>query len=113
MRRLQLPLTALIVTLLAAGTNAFAPVRTPSLKQQQTNNGASFRLNEFAFQKSQKVGGGGPVVKTTQRSTSLSMAAPAAGGFALAAITGAISGGFFAGGLHAMSGTLLLVAGGG
>jgi len=52
--------------------------------------------------------GGRPSPSAFGSSTSLRMASPQ--GFALAAITGAITGGFFSGGLHAIAGTCFFVA---
>jgi hypothetical protein len=109
-RQQPLSLTALIITVLLTGANvsAFVPAnyRNPSLGQSKKVVDA-FPGSQFAF--ALKNGNAPASSSSSERqssstSTSLQMVAPT--GAALAAITGAMTGGLFAGGLHAMSGKL-------
>ena len=85
-------LLAVGVLLLAASTDGFAP----SLNSKRLATKAPTRSASFLppIQKSQR----------TSSSSSLQMVSP---GVAVAALTGAITGGLFAGSLHAISGTFL------
>jgi hypothetical protein len=115
-RRQPLSLNALFITtiLLTGGANAFVPAnyRNPSLGQKK----GVFSGNQFALKQPQPHA---PTISTeiiskssssssSTSSTCLQMVAPT--GAALAAITGAMTGGLFAGGLHAMSGKLMICA---
>jgi hypothetical protein len=111
MTRLQPPsFAALIITVLLTGANvsAFVPAnyRNPSLGQKKVVD--VFPGNQFAFALQQphlNVNAPASSISSDRQSsssTSLQMVAPT--GAALAAITGAMTGGLFAGGLHAMSG---------
>lgn len=121
MTRRQPPLsfTAVIITVLLTGANvnvsAFVPAnyRNPSLGQKKVvdvfPSGSSNQLptptpRAFALKQPGKNALTRSTISTSERqsSTSLQMVAPT--GAALAAITGAMTGGLFAGGLHAMSG---------
>jgi hypothetical protein len=105
--------TALIITILltrSANISAFVPAnyRNPSLVLQKKVVDV-FPSNQFASAASKQphTNVNDPVssISSERRqssSTSLQMVAPT--GAALAAITGAMTGGLFAGGLHAMSG---------
>jgi hypothetical protein len=121
MRQQPLSYTALIITtvLLTGGANvsAFVPAnyRNPSFGPTKVVNVNVFPGDQFAFalHKQPHRNGNAPRSSssserqsssgTSSTSTSLQMVAPT--GAALAAITGAMTGGLFAGGLHAMSGT--------
>jgi hypothetical protein len=110
MTRQQPPsFAALIITVLLSGANvsAFVPAnyRNPSLGQKKVVD--VFPGNQFAFALKQPHLNANPSASSISSerqssSTSLQMVAPT--GAALAAITGAMTGGLFAGGLHAMSG---------
>jgi hypothetical protein len=96
MTRRQPPITALLCMLLT-GAHAFVPAnyRNPALvgpkKTPLAGSGLAFPQSQ-AFAKSQ----------TPSASSTILHAVPT--GAALAAITGAITGGLFAGGLHAIAG---------
>jgi hypothetical protein len=81
-------LLAVGVLLLAASTDGFAP----SFNSKRLVTKAPARSASFSIHKSQR----------TSSSSSLQMVSP---GVAVAAVTGAITGGLFAGSLHAISGT--------
>ena len=99
MARQSLTFAALLVAFLFAGTNAFAPGRGLHFSKKTIGS------NKIAFPQAVKTANFNNIQSTAQSSTSLQMAT-ANPGFALAAITGAISGGLFAGGLHAIAGKL-------
>jgi hypothetical protein len=101
-RQQTLSFTALVFTVLLAGANAFVPAnyRNPSLGQKKIG----FPGNQFALKQHYA-----PTISTERQSTSstsLQMVVPT--GTAFAAISGAITGGLFAGGLHAVAGTSML-----
>jgi hypothetical protein len=114
-RRQPLRFTALFIVVLLTGANAFVPAnyRNPSFSVGQK------KVVVFPSNPKQPLSHGdvqhAPSIFSTERqfkststsATSLQMVAPT--GAALAAITGAMTGGLFAGGLHAMSGKFKLV----
>lgn len=83
-------LLAVGVLLLAASTDGFAP----SFNSKRLATKAPARSASFSIHKSQRT--------SSSSSSSLQMVSP---GVAVAAVTGAITGGLFAGSLHAISGT--------
>jgi len=94
MARQLLTFTAIFVALLLPGADSFAPGRRLH----------TIGSNKLAFSPTVKAADFNSIHSKTHSSTSLQMTANP--GFALAAITGAISGGLFAGGLHAIAGKL-------
>jgi hypothetical protein len=106
-RRQPLCFTALLIAVLFTGANAFVPAnyRNPSFSLVQKKvvvfpgNQKQPNVDALSFSTERQ--------STSASTTSLQMVAPT--GAALAAITGAMTGGLFAGGLHAMSGKFKLV----
>jgi hypothetical protein len=113
-RQQPLSLTALITTFLLTGANIFAFVpanaRNPSLGQKKVVDVLPGNQFAFAFTFNFKQYARTSSISSererqsssTSTITSLQMVAPTEA--AMAAITGAMTGGLFAGGLHAMSG---------
>jgi hypothetical protein len=87
-----------VVVLLATtlGTHAFAPRQPAMLRPTTTTIPSSWKLSPQQPQQPQQ---------HATRGTSSTALALGPSGLKLAAITGAISGGFFAGSLHAIAGT--------
>lgn len=83
---------ALALLQLLASANAFAPSKTRSVVAQPRRHSGVVFLPQQQQQHS------------TASTTALPMALPAVAGFG--AIAGAVSGGLFAGGLHAIAGTV-------
>jgi hypothetical protein len=103
-RRQPLSCTALLIAVLLTAAHAFVPAnyRNPSLSLGQKKVAFQPHSDALAFSTAKAVERQSISSTTSSSSTSLLMVAPT--GAALAAITGAMTGGLFAGGLHAMSG---------